>query len=197
MSAWKASPWPPPASIISTVRFASATSRSTTITRVPARASRIAAARPLPMPSPAAPPAVPDREPAAGRVARGGGVEQRERPEVGDVVDAAPAALLLTGRELVGGALHGDVERDLARVLGVEAQGMVDRLQEQPVAPGEDGRDRVHELSQVRDAHRAALADEAVQVGRDRQRVGQVVALLDAADAVLEAPRAVPHVPLV
>src|SRR5499425_2129873 len=33
-------------------------SRSTTITRVPARASRIAAARPLPMPSPAAPPPV-------------------------------------------------------------------------------------------------------------------------------------------
>ena len=58
MSAWKARPWPPPASIISTVRFASATSRSTTITRVPARASRSAAARPLPMPSPAAPPPV-------------------------------------------------------------------------------------------------------------------------------------------
>ncbi len=57
-SAWKARASPPPASIISTVRFASATSRSTTTTRVPARERRIAEARPLPMPSPAAPPPV-------------------------------------------------------------------------------------------------------------------------------------------
>src|SRR5918995_7335500 len=41
---------------MSTVRSASFRSRSATSTRVPARASRIAAARPLPMPSPAAPP---------------------------------------------------------------------------------------------------------------------------------------------
>src|SRR5262245_14505115 len=41
---------------MSTVRSASLRSRSATTTRVPARASRIAAARPLPMPSPAAPP---------------------------------------------------------------------------------------------------------------------------------------------
>src|SRR5262245_13954166 len=47
---------PPSALIISTVRSASFLSRSATTTLVPARASRIAAARPLPMPSPAAPP---------------------------------------------------------------------------------------------------------------------------------------------
>jgi hypothetical protein len=47
---------PPSARIISTVRSASLRSRSATSTLVPARASRIAAARPLPMPSPAAPP---------------------------------------------------------------------------------------------------------------------------------------------
>src|SRR5688572_24680322 len=41
---------------MSTVRSASFRSRSATSTLVPARASRIAAARPLPMPSPAAPP---------------------------------------------------------------------------------------------------------------------------------------------
>src|SRR5262245_60924061 len=47
---------PPSALIIATVRSASLRSRSATTTFVPARASRIAAARPLPMPSPAAPP---------------------------------------------------------------------------------------------------------------------------------------------
>ena len=47
---------PPSALIISTVRCASFLSRSETTTLVPARASRIAAARPLPMPSPTAPP---------------------------------------------------------------------------------------------------------------------------------------------
>src|SRR3990167_32452 len=47
---------PPSALIISTVRSASFRSRSATSTLAPARASRIAAARPLPMPSPAAPP---------------------------------------------------------------------------------------------------------------------------------------------
>ena len=53
-------PWaaavPPSAAIISTVRSASLRSRSATSTFAPARASRIAAARPLPMPSPTAPP---------------------------------------------------------------------------------------------------------------------------------------------
>src|SRR2546427_791788 len=49
---------PPSASIIATVRAASSTARSTTTTRAPALANRIAAARPLPMPSPAAPPPV-------------------------------------------------------------------------------------------------------------------------------------------
>src|SRR6478752_5487970 len=47
---------PPWASIISTVRPASPGSRSATTTLAPARASKIAAARPLPTPSPAAPP---------------------------------------------------------------------------------------------------------------------------------------------
>jgi hypothetical protein len=46
----------PSASIISTVRPASPGSRSATTTLAPARASKIAAARPLPIPSPAAPP---------------------------------------------------------------------------------------------------------------------------------------------
>ena len=53
---------PPSALIISTVRSASFRSRSATSTLVPARASRIAAARPLPMPSPAAPPPRNDRD---------------------------------------------------------------------------------------------------------------------------------------
>ena len=47
---------PPSASIISTVRPASPGSRSATTTLAPARGSKIAAARPLPIPSPAAPP---------------------------------------------------------------------------------------------------------------------------------------------
>src|SRR5262245_43798214 len=47
---------PPSPLIISTVRSASFWLRSATTTLVPARASRIAAARPLPMPSAAAPP---------------------------------------------------------------------------------------------------------------------------------------------
>jgi hypothetical protein len=46
---------PPSAAIIATVRSASARSRSTTSTFVPERANKIAAARPLPIPSPAAP----------------------------------------------------------------------------------------------------------------------------------------------
>ena len=49
---------PPSAAIIATVRSASASARSTTRTLVPARASSMAAARPLPMPSSAAPPPV-------------------------------------------------------------------------------------------------------------------------------------------
>src|SRR5581483_2539465 len=49
---------PPSAVIISTVRLARPSSRSTTSTRVPLRASRMQVARPLPMPSPAAPPPV-------------------------------------------------------------------------------------------------------------------------------------------
>src|SRR5580658_7972391 len=49
---------PPSAAIIVAVRSASCRSRSTTSTLHPARASRMAAARPLPMPSPAAPPPV-------------------------------------------------------------------------------------------------------------------------------------------
>src|SRR5687768_12945604 len=49
---------PPSAAIIATVRSASARARSTTRTLVPARASSMAAARPLPMPSSAAPPPV-------------------------------------------------------------------------------------------------------------------------------------------
>lgn len=57
-SAAKAAATPPSAAIIPTVRSASSRSRSTTSTLVPDRASRIAAARPLPMPSPAAPPPV-------------------------------------------------------------------------------------------------------------------------------------------
>src|SRR5690242_2148642 len=49
---------PPSAVIMSTVRLARPSSRSTTRTLVPLRASRMHAARPLPMPSPAAPPPV-------------------------------------------------------------------------------------------------------------------------------------------
>src|ERR1700761_5684848 len=47
---------PPSAAIILAVLSARSRLRSATITLVPARASKIAAARPLPMPSPAAPP---------------------------------------------------------------------------------------------------------------------------------------------
>src|SRR5437879_4982857 len=49
---------PSSARIISTVRSASLRSRSATSTLAPARASKIAAARPLPIPSPAAPPLI-------------------------------------------------------------------------------------------------------------------------------------------
>ena len=123
---------------------------------------------------------------APGLVAGGGGVEQRERPEVGDVVHAAVALAPAPGEQLVGLAVDVDVERDRPRVLGVEAQRVVDRLQEQPVRAGEDRRDRVDQLGEVGHPHDPAVADEAVQVGGDRQRVGQVVALLDAA---LRGPR--------
>src|SRR6516162_4312652 len=57
-SATKAVAVPPSCAIIATVRSARARSRSTTKTFAPARASRIAAARPLPIPSSAAPPPV-------------------------------------------------------------------------------------------------------------------------------------------
>ena len=49
---------PPAAVIISTVRAARSTWRSTTTTEAPASANRRQAARPLPIPSPAAPPPV-------------------------------------------------------------------------------------------------------------------------------------------
>src|SRR5579875_3229117 len=55
-SATKAAAVPPSAAIIATVPSAAARSISTTSTLAPARASRIAAARPLPIPSPGAPP---------------------------------------------------------------------------------------------------------------------------------------------
>src|SRR5204863_184090 len=72
-----------------------------------------------------------------------------------------------------------------------------DRLQEKPPGIGEDRRDRVDELGEVGDAHRAAVADEAVQVGGDSQGVREVVAFLHAAHAVLVAARSPPDVPLV
>ena len=73
-SATKAAAVPPSSAIIATVRSARLSSRSTTSTRAPARASRIAAARPLPMPSSSAPPPVtiatlPSRPKGSSRVA--------------------------------------------------------------------------------------------------------------------------------
>ena len=74
---------------------------------------------------------------------------------------------------------------------------MIDGLEEQALGAREDRGDRVHELGEVRDAHGAAVSDEAVQVARHREGIGEVVALLHAAHAVLMAPRPVPDVPLV
>src|SRR2546427_1465220 len=79
-----------------------------------------------------------EREPRARAVAGGGGVEQRERPEIGHVVDAAGAALLLARGQLAGRALHQHVEGDVPRVLGVQPEREVDGLQEQAVGLRED-----------------------------------------------------------
>ena len=77
---------PPSSAIIATVRSASCDLRSTASTRVPARASRIAAARPLPMPS------------SGGAAAR----DDRDLPGEAEVVFrsrvAHAAGLLLSGR---------------------------------------------------------------------------------------------------
>ena len=139
----------------------------------------------------------PDRELAPALVAGRDGVEEGERPEVGDVVDAAERPLLEAGRQGVTGRVDVDVERDRPHVLGVEAQRMVDGLEEQALRAREDRGDRVDELGEVGHPDDPAVADEAVEVGGHRQRVREVVALLDAAHPVLLGPRPVPDVPLV
>ena len=138
-----------------------------------------------------------DHELAPALVARGDGVEQGKGAEVGDAVDAAVRPLLEPGRQLVGRGVDVDVEREGAHVLHVEAERMIDGLEEQPGAAREDGGDRVDELGEVGHPDDPAVPDEAVEVRGHRQRVAQAVALLDAALPVLVGARPVPDVPLV
>ena len=113
------------------------------------------------------------------------------------MVDAADARRLLRRRQIVGLAGDVDVERDGLHVLGVEAERVIDGLERYPLRVSEDRGDGVDELGEVRDPHLAAVTDEPVQVRGDRQRVREIVALLEPADPILVAARPVPHVPLV
>src|SRR2546427_7772697 len=138
-----------------------------------------------------------ERQPPPRFVTRGRGVEELERPEIRDVVDAADARRLLRRRQIVGLAGDVDVERDGLHVLGVEAERGIDGLERYPLRVSEDRGDGGDELGEVRDPHLAAVTDEPVQVRGDRQRVPEIVALLEPADPILVAARPVPHVPLV
>ena len=61
-----------------------------------------------------------------------------------------------------------------------------------PVPAGDDGRDGVDHLRQVRHLDPVAVPDEDVEVGGDGQRIDEVVALLER-----PVTGAVPDVPLV
>lgn len=82
-------------------------------------------------------------------------------------------------------------------MLRVQAHRMVDRLQEQTVAAGENRGDGVHHLRKVRDLDRPAMTDGNIRIGRDGQRIRQIVLLLQTLVAQLRRPRSVPDVPLV
>ena len=96
---------------------------------------------------------------------------------------------LLSSRQGVRRAVHADIEGDLKRVVGVERAGDGRSfLEEQPRGTRDDWGDGVHELREVGDTHDPTVADEAIQVGADGERVGQVVPLPEAAHPILVAP---------
>ena len=86
------------------------------------------------------------------------------------------------------------VQCHLLDVLDVQAERVIDGLEKQPAWTGEDRSNHIHQLSKIGDADRAAAAYEDIEIGRDRQRVGQRVALLQAGPL---ATFAVPDIPLV
>src|SRR5947209_699546 len=134
---------------------------------------------------------------AGGRIPGRGGVQQGERAEVGHVVHTPDHVLLPIGGQIVGGTVDLDVEGCRERVLRVETQRVIDRLPEEPRRAREDRGDRIDELGEVGEPDSPAVPDEAVQVRGHGEGVGEIVALLDAAHAILVAAGAVPDVPLV
>src|SRR5580693_6898907 len=118
------------------------------------------------------------------------GVHEAERGEVGDPV--RPPAVMPVGERADRGAVDVHVDRGGQRRLCVQQDRVVDRLSDRGLRRGDDRRDRVHHLRQVRHPDPAAVPDEDVQVGGHGQGVGEVVALLERA-----VVRAVPDVPLV
>src|SRR5688572_1797029 len=74
---------------------------------------------------------------------------------------------------------------------------MVDRLEKEPVWPGEDRGDDIDHLGEVRDRHLSAVADEDVEVGGDGQRVREIVLFLNSTFAASRVSGPVPDVPLV
>jgi hypothetical protein len=91
-------------------------------------------------------------------------------------------------------ALHVGVEHDGLHVLGAEPDRVVDGLEKQVVLAREDRSYHVDHLGEVGDLDGLAVAGEDVEVGGDREGVGESVALLELRlrDALPE-----PHVPLV
>ena len=70
-------------------------------------------------------------------------------------------------------------ERHALAPLREHLEGVVDRLDQHLISPGENRRDHVHDLGDVRDLDAVGVADEAVQEARDHQRVFEIVDLLD------------------
>jgi hypothetical protein len=89
---------------------------------------------------------------------------------------------------------YEDVEGVLSEVIGEQAQGVVDRLQEQAFGAGHDRGYDIDQLGEVGDPNEPAVPDERMQEGGDGEGVSQGVALLEPFSAF---PLAKPHVPLV
>ncbi len=96
-------------------------------------------------------------------------------------------------RRRVGRRVQPHVERAVAALPAVLHEGEVGGLEEEAVLGGHDRRDDVDHLREVGHLHHVRVPEERVEEEARRQRVLEVVSLLQ---AVLLA-RAVPHVPLV
>ena len=85
------------------------------------------------------------------------------------------------------------MQRHVAALLAVLEDRKINRLQEQTLLVGHDGRDHVHQLRQVRHLHHVRMAEEGVEEHPHGQSVLEIVSLLE----MFVIPGAIPDIPFV